>query len=175
MVIGHDHFYAATVRLGDAIDTGNAVINGDDNVRRFFTLRQIDDFRCQTVTVFESVRHNEIDLCTKCAQTAQCDGAGRRAVAIVVGNDNQSLARSNRVGQECGCRINMQQAGRHDQRIQLAGQFAYVGQSARGKQARQHRVDALLAQHFRIAEGMGAGNDAGHGAKVTVQVWQAMV
>ena len=39
-----------------------------------------------------------------------------------------------------------------------------VGQAARGVQARQHGVDAALAQHFGSAERAGAGGDAGHGS-----------
>jgi hypothetical protein len=167
MVVGDDDVDAAPVRLGHAVDAGDAVIDRDDNVGRLFARRQRDDFRRQAVTVFEAVGHDEVDRGAHRGQAPQRDGAGGGAVAVVVGDDDHALAGGDRVGQEHGGRADVQQAGGRDQRRQLAGQFGAAGQAARRVQARQHRMDAVLAQHFGFAERAGAGTDACHGIKLS--------
>jgi hypothetical protein len=161
VVVGDDDVDAAPVRFHHAVDAGDAVVDRDDDVGRLFAAGEFDDFRRQAVAVHHAVGHDVVDVGAHRAQAAQGGGAGGGAIAVVVGDDGHFLARANRVGQEHGRGVDVFQAARRYQRGQFAGQFAYVDQAAGGVDAGQDGVHAALAQHFGLAEGAGAGRDAG--------------
>ena len=168
MVVGHHHFDAAPVGFGHAVDAGDAVVDGDDDVRFLFPCGQFDDLRRQAVAVFKAIGHDEIDACAHGAQAAQRHGAGGGAVAIVVGHNDHALIGGDGVGQEGGGGVDVQQASGRDHGRQLARQITRIGQAACRKQARQYRVDAALSQHFGFAVRAGADGDAG-----SYQVWSS--
>jgi hypothetical protein len=86
----------------------------------------------------------------------------RKPRKVIVGHDHHAFAGRDGVGQEGGGLIDVQQAGGRAQGGQFAGQFFRVGQPPRGEQARQHRVDAALAQHFGCAEWIRTDSNACH-------------
>ena len=69
--------------------------------RGAFRKRELDDLRREAVAVLEPVRDQEIDG-TECSKTAHADGAAGGAVGVVVGNDQDALARRDGIGEPCG-------------------------------------------------------------------------
>ena len=88
-MIGDQHFYTATTCFLHAGMAGYAVIYGDDDVGRFFTCGQFNDFGCEPITVFKTIRDDVINARTHGAQTPQCDGASGSTIAIVVGHHGE--------------------------------------------------------------------------------------
>jgi hypothetical protein len=119
VVVGDHDLDAAFARRLDAVDAGDAVVHGDDDVGRFFARGQGDDFRRQAVAVFEAVRHDVVDARAHRAQAAQRGGAGGGAVAVVVGDDGHLLAGGWR------------RPGRRLRRRSAAGRRAAAGPAAR--------------------------------------------
>src|SRR5690606_32008508 len=76
MMVSDNNIDATSLGFGHAFDAGDAVIDGDDNIRSFFTYCEFDDFRCQAIAVFEAVGYDVIDLCSHRTQAAQPDCAG---------------------------------------------------------------------------------------------------
>jgi hypothetical protein len=144
VVVGDDDFDAARTRRLDTVDAGDAVVDGDDDVRRGRARRQLDDLRRQAIAVFEAVRHDVVDAGAHRAQAAQGGGAGGSAVAVVVGDDGHLLAALNSVGQVDGSGVDLQQCGGRHQGLQFAGQLARIRQAARGIHAGQYGVDSAL-------------------------------
>ncbi len=120
MVVGDDDFNTQAARFFDAVDTGDAVVDSDDDVGGLLARGKLDDFRRQAIAVLESVRHDVVDLGAKQAQATQRNSAGGRAIAVVVGHDHHALVGGNGVGQENGCCVDVQQAARYHQRLQFA-------------------------------------------------------
>ncbi len=71
VVVGDDHFDAAPVGFDHAVDAGDAVVDGDDDVGRLFARGQRDDLGRQAVAVLEAVGHDVVDLRAHRAQAAQ--------------------------------------------------------------------------------------------------------
>ena len=90
--------------MGNAIDAGNAVIDGDEQIRLagWILRHEIDDRGGESVTQFETIRHKIIQpirLCTEQAQTAHRHGACGRTIRIVIGNDTDTAPCADGIGQ----------------------------------------------------------------------------
>jgi hypothetical protein len=64
VVVGDQRGDAELPGAGDAVDAGDAVVNGDDELR-LFRRRQLDDVGGESVAVGEAVRDQIIDLCAE--------------------------------------------------------------------------------------------------------------
>ena len=94
-MVGHEHVDPARGRGRDPLDARDSVVDGHEQVRR--ALRgERDDFRRQAVAELEAVGHDEADVGTQRRQPAHRDRAGRRAVGVVVRDDDDALARGDR-------------------------------------------------------------------------------
>ena len=70
VVIGHQHLHALGVRHVDAGVRGDAVIDGDDQLRAA-RRRLLHHFGAQAVAVFKAVRHQIVDGCAAHAAQRQ--------------------------------------------------------------------------------------------------------
>ena len=107
------------LRFQHAVDAGDAVVDGDDDVGCLFARGQFHDFRREAVAILEAVGDDVVDRGAHGAQPAQGDGAGGGAVAIIVGHNGHFFAGLDGVGQEHGGGIDVQQAGRRHQAAQF--------------------------------------------------------
>ncbi len=161
VVVGDEHRDAEFVGARHPFDTRDAVVDGDDQVG--LALRgEIDDFGREPVAVLEAVRHEVIDVGAERAQAADADRAGRGAVAVVVGHDQQARLGFDRVGEQRRGVVDVRQRRRRhqavDQQLQLvASLHAAPGQHA-GERG-QHAVGHELLRDARVGV---ADEKAGH-------------
>ena len=101
MMVGDQHVDAPSTRGGNALDAGDAVVDGDDQ-GRLPLRREGDNFRRQAVAEFEPVWHQEVDQATHRRQPAHADRACSCAVRVVVGDDQHPLTAHDGIGQACG-------------------------------------------------------------------------
>ena len=98
VMIGDEHRNAERLRFRDAFDRCDAVVDGDDEVRLALG-SQPDDFRSEPVAVFETIRHEVVDVRPESAQGTHADGAAGGAVGVVVGNDEKTPAVAHGIGE----------------------------------------------------------------------------
>jgi hypothetical protein len=161
-MIGHEHVDAAGVGRRDAVDAGDPVVDRDQEIG-LAAGGQLDDLGREPVAVFEPIGHEVVDLRAEHAQPAHGDRAGRGAVAVVIGDDEQALALRDGVCEQVGCFVRaLQFDGRHEPRQRG---FDLVGHAhaARGVQARENRVQAVADQRGFIGGRARAGDDSSHG------------
>lgn len=161
VVVGHEHVDAACIRGFDARHARDPVVDGDQQVG-LAGGREFDDLGREPVAVFEAVRHQVVDLRAEHPQAAHRDRTGGRAVAVVVGDDQQAPLVGDRIGeQRRGVRAAFQFGGRHEARERGLD----VGRglhAARRIQAREDGVQAVARERFGVGGRDGAGNDPGH-------------
>jgi len=172
VMIGNKHGNAVFLGAGDAFQTGDAVVDGDDEVRREAG-GDIDDLRREAVTQLETVRDEEVDRRPQTLQRTQADGRGGGAVTVVVADDQQAGFRFDGVGEDLGGIGGVRQAGRWQQGLQFVIEFGLVGDPACSVEAGKQRVQALL---FELPDGAGggiAGDEAGHAVAFSAR-WRAV-
>ncbi|MNM77059.1 hypothetical protein D3C81_889010 [compost metagenome] len=157
MVVGDQHAQPGGLGRGDAVDTGDAVVHGHQQVRTLLQ-RHGDDFRGQAVAVFEAVRHQVIDPGrAEHAQRQHADAAGGGAVGIEVADDEDALAALQGLDQQLDGGVDALQllVGNQPRQalVQLGGGLHATGGVQAGQQGRQI---AEIGQGF----GQGAGFDA---------------
>ncbi len=145
VMVGDQHPQPEFVGALDAVDARDAVVDRDQPVRPRRALRgELDDRRRQSVAVLEAVRHQVVDGratgsgVRQCAQPAQADGAGGRAVTVVVGDDQHALAGGERIGEQARSVVDMRELRRRDQVAYAQFEFLGAGDAAGGEGAR-HR------------------------------------
>ncbi len=85
MVVGDQHAHAGGPGGGHAVDAGDAIIHGDDQVRGQGLPGQLDDRRRQAVAVLEAVGHQVIRAPeAQAGQPAHHQRGGGGAVGVVV-------------------------------------------------------------------------------------------
>ncbi|MNP34921.1 hypothetical protein D3C76_1282300 [compost metagenome] len=141
MVVGDQHAQPGGPRRGDAIDAGDAVVHGDQQVRTFLQ-RHGDDFRGQAVAVLEAVGHQVIDPGrAKHTQRQHADAAGGGAVGIEVADDEDALATLQGIDQQFDGGVDALQLPVRDQPrqalVQLGGGLHAAGGVQAGQQGRQ--------------------------------------
>ncbi|MCY1432337.1 hypothetical protein D9M71_483300 [compost metagenome] len=100
VVVGDQHAQPGGLGCGDAVDAGDAVVHGHQQIRTLLQ-RHGDDFRGQAVAIFETVRHQIIDPGRpEHAQRQHADAAGGGAIGIEVANDEDALATLQGVDQQ---------------------------------------------------------------------------
>ncbi len=162
VVVGDQRRDAVFAGAIDPFDTGDAVVDGDDEVGRLFG-GDVDDFRRQAVAELEAVGEQEIDGGAEHFQGAHADGGGCGAVAVVVADDQHAGLGFDGVGQDVGGVAGVGEGGRRDQRLQFVVEFGLVLDAARGIEAGEQGVQALLFELPDDALRNAAGDDAGHG------------
>ena len=91
MVIRHQHLQPERLGGGNALKTGDAVVHGDEHIRPA-VFDALGDGRGQAVAVHHAVGHDVVDvLRAQQTQTAYSDGAGGRAIAVVIRHDAEAL------------------------------------------------------------------------------------
>ena len=152
------------LRFGDAVDAGDAVVDGDDQVG--LLLRgEAHDFGREAVAGVEAVGHQVVDR-----------GAELRAARA--GRRRRPWRRRSRSRRRSGCACwrrwrRPAARRRHRHAVRRSGgsrpvsarvEFLAAGDAARGVEARQQRMHAGLLQHQRRARRHRARDDARHGA-----------
>ena len=161
VVVGNQRGDAQRTGFFDAVDAGDAVIDGNDQVG-FAVRGELDDGRGEAVAIFKTVRHQIGDVGAHRAQPAHGDRTGGGAVAVVVGHDQHACAGFDGIGEQNGGVADALQLRGRDELGQRIVQLAGGGDAARCVQPRQRRVKAVLGQS---ADGSGvclAGHDARH-------------
>ncbi|MNE08323.1 hypothetical protein D3C80_1009700 [compost metagenome] len=160
MVVGDQHRKAGRLGRGHAVETGNAVVHGDQQLRALLQ-RHRDDLRGQAVAVLEAVGHQVVDMRrAEHAQRQHAHRTGGGAVGIEVADDDHALALLQRRHQQLDRRIDALQLAIRDQPrqrlVQLGGGLHAAGGIQAGQQGRQV---AEIRQDGR----QGAGNDMHRG------------
>ena len=161
VMVGHQHFDAARPCRIDPGHAGDAVVDGDDQVR-LARRRQVDDFRRQPVTVFEAVGHDELDHPAQQTQALDRDRTGGGPVGVVVGHDQHALPPGDGIGQPGGHAGGVLQLPERQQPGQGVVELDGVVDATRRIQARHQRGQALPGQVAGQLFGYGTGNDQGH-------------
>ena len=117
MVIGNQGRDPELARAGDSIDTADAIVYGDNKVRLAGGC-QVDDVGRQAIATGKAIRHQIIHAGAKRAQRTEADRTRGSAVAVVVGDDQDARASSNRVGEKTSRRRRVRQRRRGQQRVE---------------------------------------------------------
>ena len=146
VVVGHQHRQAQRACAAHALDAGDAVVHGHEQIGAARG-HAFGNRGGEAVAVDHAVGHEVIHLArAQQAQAAQRHGAGGGAVAVVVGHDADARVAGDGVGQQPGGFIRALERGGRQQprqrRIELVGR----AHAARRIQARQQRVHARLLQ-----------------------------
>ena len=162
VVVGDHHREPVRRGMGDAFEAGDAVVDRQQHVGRLALEREVDDRRRQPVAVDAPVGHDVGErrrVGAEHAQAAQHDGAGGRAVAVVVGDDADPAAGADRVGEQPRGRGGAEQARRRQQARQAVVELVGGLHAAGGEQARQQRMHARLLERPGGARRHVAGHD----------------
>ncbi|MNS50718.1 hypothetical protein D3C72_833740 [compost metagenome] len=137
VVVGDQYFEASLFGSGHAFDAGDAVVDGDQQLRLAGQC-DLDDFRGQAVAIFEAVRHQIVDMRrTEQAQTEHADSAGGRPVRVEVADDEDALALLQRRHQQVYRRIDALELLKRDQPRQALVQLRLGLHAPRRVQAGQ--------------------------------------
>ncbi len=123
VMIGDEHLDAALLRRRHAVDAGDAVVHGDDQVR-LPPGGDGDDLRRQAVAVLEAVGHDVVDMLG--AHQAQCphrQGAAGGAVAVEVGHDHDAPLGAQALMEQLDRRIDALEGVNPGQAVQRALQL----------------------------------------------------
>jgi len=101
VMVGDQRGDAERVRMRHALDARDAVVHGDDEVG-LFRRGNVDELGREAITELEAVRHEIVDLRAERAQRTDTDRAGRGAVAVVVGHDEDALTVADRIRKQSG-------------------------------------------------------------------------
>ncbi|MNH16786.1 hypothetical protein D3C79_764350 [compost metagenome] len=92
VVIGDQHLQPGSLGCGHTLYAGNTVVHGNQQLRLAFQ-GNLNDFRGQAITVFETIGHQVIDMRRpQQTQPQHPHSAGGRAIGIEVANDQDALA-----------------------------------------------------------------------------------
>ena len=161
MMIGDDDVDAKLSGACHALDAGNAVVDGDDDVGVVCLSGCIHDGGRQTVAELETIGHDELSLTAHHGKTSDGDRAGCGAVAVVVGNNRDALVALNGVSQKRGGLLRTLQRGRRQKCGPVFEQIVGRLHAARRKRAcdraKNARVFKLLADDFVVGTQTKAG------------------
>jgi hypothetical protein len=146
MMIGNENAHAQRIRGGDAVDACDAVVYRDQDGRILELFRERDDFGRKPVAVLEAVRHQVIDDRAEFAQRAYADRARRRAVGIVIGDDQQLLLGRNRIGEQSGHALDVAQLREREQRARVRSKLLRRSDAARRENLREQWMKARTAE-----------------------------
>ena len=142
VVIGNQHRQPGGLGRRHAIDAGDAVVDGQQQVGLAFEGHG-DDLRGQAIAVLEAVRYQVIDMRrTEQAQTEHADRTGGGAVGIEVADDKDALALRQRLDQQLDRRVDALQLLIRDQPRQALVQFLGGLHATGGVEASQQRRQA---------------------------------
>ena len=146
VMVGHQHLQPQGARAGDAVKTGDAVVNRDQHVGAA-VLDALRDRRGQAVAVDHTVGHDVVHvLGAQQAQAAYAHGAGGGAVAVVIGHDAEFFVGRDRVGQQPGGLDQSPHLARRNQARQTIVEFLHALHTAGRIKLGQQRMDAGLLQ-----------------------------
>ena len=134
MVVGYDHVQTQFLRPRHTCDAGDAVI---DRNQQIHALRGGDFCKLgrQTVAVFEAVGYEEIHRRAHRRQAAHTDGTRRRAVGIVVGDNQDFFLALDGIRQTAGGGFAIRQRLIRQKAGEFVVQFGRTLHVARGAQA----------------------------------------
>ena len=159
MVVGDQHLEPCRLRRRDAIDAGDAVIHGHQQVGLALQ-GDGDDFRGQAVAVLEAIGYQIIDMRRpQLTQAEHTDAARGGAVGIEVADEQDALTLLQCVDQQLDCRIDALELLIRNQPCQPLVQLRRTGHATRRVEALQQRRQ--LAKIGQLL-GQGAGFDT-HG------------
>ena len=139
VVVSDQYLQARSLGRRHTVDAGNTVIHSDQQLR--LSLQgDGDNFRGQAITIFETVRHQIIDMRgTEQSQPQHAHSAGGRTVRIEVADDQDALTLVQRRDQQVHRRIDPFELLIRNQAGQTFVQLDLGQHAARGIQTRQQR------------------------------------
>jgi hypothetical protein len=165
VVVGNQRGNAEFAGTGHSFVAGDAVVDGDDEVR-IPCGGKIHEFRRKAVAVNESIGNQIVDLCFRSSgqgtQGPYADGTGGGSVAVVVGHDQDARLCLQCVGQQDGGFGGAGQSVRRQQGLEVVVEFLLPEDSASCVDSRQQRVQSLLFELPLAARGNGSGFESGH-------------
>src|SRR4051812_25750714 len=158
MVIGDERGDAQLARAGHAFDARDAIVDGDEEIRP--ALRsELDQLGRKPVAQLEPVGHEVLRVRAEGTQRPDADGAGGGAVGIVVGNDEEALARLDGVGEQSRRVVNAFQKKRGKQGRDFVSELGARADAPGGVDARKQRMHTSLDQGVTIGLGVGSRDD----------------
>ena len=157
VVVGDQHAQPGGLGRGHAVDAGDAVVHGDQQLRAFLQGDR-DYLRGQPVAVFEAVRHQVVDPGrAEQAQGQHADAAGGGAVGVEVADVEDALALLQGVDQQLDGGVDALEHAVRDQSRQALVQFLGGLHATGGVEAgQQWRQVAEVGQGFRQRAGVDA-------------------
>ncbi len=162
VVVGDEHVHALGAGVCHAGEACDAVVHREQHVGPFREC-EVDDGRRESIAVHRAIGHDVAERTGRRAQerqSAQRDGAGRGAVAVVVGDHADALSGRDGVRQQsCGV-VRAEQIGGNEQLAAAVVEFVRCAHASRGEQPRQQGMHASLFErpgHARrnVAQGDG--------------------
>ena len=140
MVIGDQDVDAEPLRAGDSFDAGDAVVDGDDEPWSLL-VRDLHDLRGQPVAVTPAIRHHESHVGgPEQAQAPHRDGASGRAVGIVVADHHDARRGLDRVVEQRGRAVEIDESVRREQAREGVIEIAVAADGARREHPAQDGV-----------------------------------
>lgn len=151
-MIGDQHIDAACACRGHAGDAGNAVVDGDDQLRR--RLKQSrDQGRAQPITVRLPIRHAVADpLRAKQAQAADGHGRAAGAVAIEITDNDDLPVVPDRAGQQLAGLLDATQRRRAGHGCESVFDLGKVDNATRRVDPAQDRMHGLRPVAIDLAD-----------------------
>ena len=142
MVIGDQDVDAEPLRAGNSFDAGDAVVDGDDEPWSLL-VRDLHDLRGQPVAVTPAIRHHESHVGgPEQAQAPHRDGASGRAVGIVVPDHHDARRGLDRVVEQRGRAVEIDESVRREQAREGVIEIAVAADGTRREHPAQDRVAA---------------------------------
>ncbi len=160
VVVRDEHLDAQAARLVHAFQARDAVVHRHDEVGSALG-RHPDDLRRESVAVLEAVGDEAVHRGAEAPQRQDAHGRGRRAVGIVVTDDEEAPPGRDGIRQDLGQGVGAGQRCHRDQAVEPAFQGLGRRDSARGPDAGQHRMAA--AGRERRGRRIGIGSSEDHG------------
>ena len=157
VMVGDQHVDAARDRRSHAVVARDAVVDCHDQARHA-RCGVGDDLGRESVAVVEAVRHEEVDVGTERRESAHGDRAGSRAVGVVVGDDDDALARDDRIHEPRRRAFDALEERERREPREVRLELGRGRDAARGEHAGEHRIDARGGERLRCRRHVAPDN-----------------
>ena len=144
MVVGDQHLQAEAIGLVYAVDAGDPVVHGNQDVRSLLLVCQTHDLRSEAIAVLEAVGDQVIDGCAAGPQCAKANSTGGCPIGVVISDDQQPAPLLDRRGEKACHAGQVMHAFGWNQAFHIAGQLVWSSDPARRENSGEERVHAAF-------------------------------